>query len=97
MTCFDIKHWDVASGALFLENDVVGARSVLGGLLGVVLGIATCMTLAHVLEWSIALPSDAIAVTPLISAISATVGVFFGLDPASRAARLDAIAALHHE
>ncbi len=68
--------------------------TVLGGLLGVVLGIATCMTLAHVLEWSIAIPSDAIAITPLISA---TVGVFFGLYPASRAARLDPIAALHHE
>ena len=133
VTYFDIKHWDVALGAHFLEEDVRGARSVvllgqtvreqlfgdrdpigevvrinvrmqflgeavmltvLGGLLGVLLGTGTCLALGHALGWSIGIPPDAIAVAPLISA---TVGVFFGFYPATRAARLDPIAALHHE
>jgi putative ABC transport system permease protein len=68
--------------------------TVLGGLLGVLLGVAACLTFGRVLGWSIAVPPDAIAVAPLLSA---AVGVFFGSYPATRAARLDPIAALHHE
>jgi ABC-type antimicrobial peptide transport system permease subunit len=68
--------------------------TLLGGALGVVLGIAACVTFGRILGWPIAIPPDAIALTPLISA---TVGVFFGSYPATRAARLDPIAALRHE
>jgi putative ABC transport system permease protein len=68
--------------------------TVLGGLLGILLGIGACITFGRFLGWSIAIPPDAIALAPIIAA---AVGVFFGSYPATRAARLDPIAALHHE
>jgi putative ABC transport system permease protein len=68
--------------------------TILGGFLGVVLGAGACVAFGRLLGWSIAVPPDAIALAPVISA---TVGIFFGSYPATRAARLDPIAALHHE
>jgi putative ABC transport system permease protein len=68
--------------------------TLFGGVLGVALGIGVCFAIGRVLGWSIALPLDAVAVAPVVSAL---VGIFFGSYPAGRAARLDPIAALRHE
>ena len=49
--------------------------TVFGGLLGIASGVAACFSLGRVLQWSMVVPADAIAVAALISAI---VGVSFG-------------------
>ena len=76
----------------FLGESVM--LTVLGGMLGILLGVAGCVAIARALGWSVVVPPDAIAAAPLLSA---AVGVFFGFYPATRAARLDPIAALRHE
>jgi len=65
-----------------------------GGVLGVVLGVAACFVLGHVLGWSMSIPPESVTFGP---AFSVAVGVFFGFYPARRAARLDPIAALRYE
>jgi putative ABC transport system permease protein len=76
----------------FLIEAVVLA--LLGGLVGVVLGIAAAVGMAHVAGWP-AIVSPRIIL--LAFAITAGVGVFFGYYPAWRASRLDPIDALHYE
>jgi putative ABC transport system permease protein len=70
------------------------ALSVAGGVGGVALSFLGSLTLAHGLGWPIRVSSGAVGVAVLASA---TVGLFFGLYPARKAAGLDPIAALHHE
>jgi putative ABC transport system permease protein len=78
--------------AQMLTESVV--LSIFGGVIGTVLGAAVALTISHltpvpavVEAWSVAL---GIGVTALV-------GLFFGLYPASRAARLDPIEALRKE
>ena len=68
--------------------------STLGGVLGIVLAGGFIRAVAF---WS---PVPAELTVPAVAAavaISSTVGLFFGIYPASRAARLDPIAALRAE
>jgi putative ABC transport system permease protein len=68
--------------------------SVGGGLLGVVLGVVGTERLTVWLGWPSLLRPDAIG---LSMAVSAMVGIIFGLYPAWRASRLDPIDALRYE
>ena len=70
------------------------ALCLAGGLTGIVLGIAGATLLSNLAGWNTAVSARAIALAFLFSA---AVGVFFGLYPAYRAARLDPIEALHRE
>jgi putative ABC transport system permease protein len=68
--------------------------SLVGGLIGSLVGIAGGFTLSHVTGWPTAISPLAIL---LAFGVSAIVGIFFGAYPARRAARLDPIEALRAE
>jgi putative ABC transport system permease protein len=68
--------------------------SVVGGIIGIVLGIVAAKILAVVKNWPSLISPASIVLAFLVSAI---VGVFFGFYPARKAAQLDPIDALRYE
>ncbi len=70
------------------------ALCLVGGLLGILAGIGTAMALSRVMQWNTLISPMAVAVA---FGFSALVGLFFGIWPARRAARLDPIVALRYE
>jgi putative ABC transport system permease protein len=68
--------------------------SAVGGLIGIVCGIASSKILAAVKHWPSLISPASILLAFLVSA---AVGVFFGFYPAREAARLDPIEALRYE
>jgi ABC-type antimicrobial peptide transport system permease subunit len=70
------------------------ALSLLGGITGVVAGIAGARGLTSLLEWPTEISVSTIA---LAFGIAAAVGIGFGYYPARRASELDPIDALRHE
>ncbi len=84
------KGWHVL--VQFLSESVVLAS--IGGLLGILLGIATAKLIAQFAHWPILIAPESVVLAFLFAA---TIGVFFGYWPARKAARLDPIEALRYE
>jgi putative ABC transport system permease protein len=70
------------------------ALCLVGGLLGILAGVGTAMVLSRIMLWNTLISPMAVAVA---FGFSALVGLFFGIWPARRAARLDPITALRYE
>lgn len=68
--------------------------SVLGGLLGIVCGVAASGSLERFFHWSAVVSPGAAALAMLVATL---LGITFGVWPARRAASLDPIEALRHE
>ena len=76
----------------FLSEAMV--LSLIGGIIGVVFGIASSIIVAKAVQWPTAVsPLSVIGAV----AFSAAVGIFFGYYPARKASRLDPIEALRYE
>ncbi len=68
--------------------------TLLGGLLGILLGIAGATAVSRLLDWPTLISAQAIL---LAVGFSAAVGLFFGFYPARKAAALNPIDALRYE
>jgi len=68
--------------------------SVIGGLIGIVLGLGVSVLVSRLAKWSTLISGSAILIA---FAFSAMIGVFFGYYPARKAAFLDPIEALRYE
>ncbi len=68
--------------------------SVLGGLIGILLGSGAALIMPVVAGWTTLLPWKAIA---LAFGVSGAIGIFFGIYPARKASLLDPIDALRYE
>lgn len=76
----------------FLIESVV--MSLLGGVIGLLVGFAGAAILGRMTGWSTATPPGAVAIAVIFSA---AVGIFFGFYPARKAASLNPIEALRYE
>ena len=67
---------------------------IIGGLIGIVIGISLLILFSSLNDWPYALPISAIIGSISFSAL---VGLFFGIWPAKRAAKLDPAVSLRYE
>ena len=68
--------------------------SLIGGALGVALGLGGSQAIAGLAGWPMVIQPQSVVIA---FGFSAAIGVFFGLYPARKAARLDPIEALRYE
>ncbi len=71
-----------------------GVLTMLGGFAGVIAGIVATRLISSFAGWQTSISPASVIFAFLVSLV---VGIFFGLYPAQRAARLDPIAALRYE
>ncbi|HVA94104.1 MAG TPA: ABC transporter permease [Candidatus Dormibacteraeota bacterium] len=76
----------------FLSEAMV--MSLVGGLIGLVVGLTGSILIAYVLQWPAVVPVSSMLVAVVFSAC---IGIFFGYYPARKAASLDPIEALRYE
>jgi len=65
-----------------------------GGLIGVAAGLSGAVALSDAFRWNVAIDASTVA---LAVAYAGAIGILFGVWPARRAARLDAVEALRYE
>ena len=68
--------------------------TLMGGILGIILGIGTGELLKRLLDFNTTVPVWSATIATIVSI---TVGLVFGIAPAARAARLDPVEALRYE
>src|SRR6266513_2927881 len=68
--------------------------TLMGGILGIIVGIGTGELLKRLLDFSTTVPVWSAAIATVVSIV---VGLVFGIAPAARAARLDPVEALRYE
>jgi putative ABC transport system permease protein len=85
-----------ARGSSILQQFLAEATilSTAGGIVGVVVGVVVSMLVAVLAKWPMDIPPAAIAVAVIFSGL---VGMFFGYQPARKAALLNPIEALRFE
>jgi len=71
-----------------------GTLTLMGGIIGIAIGLGAGELLKYVLDFTTTVPLWSAVVA---TAVSITVGLVFGIIPASRAAKLDPVDALRHE
>jgi putative ABC transport system permease protein len=76
----------------FLSEAMV--LSLIGGVVGILFGVAGSRAVSNMLHWPTSIPAEAIVIAVVFSA---AVGIFFGYYPARKAASLDPIEALRYE
>lgn len=84
------KYWDIL--AQFVLEAVM--MSLCGGLLGIGLGISGSYLISNFANWTTVVTPDSVI---LSFVVSLTIGLFFGIYPARKAAKLDPIAALRSD
>ena len=71
-----------------------GILTLIGGIIGIILGILGATVICGILDFS---PSISPAVIILTTLFSSAIGIFFGIYPARKAAKLSPIEALRHD
>jgi putative ABC transport system permease protein len=84
------RGWDIL--LQFLTEAVT--LSVVGGLIGIAVGLATSKFISQKFGWTTLISTDSIV---MAFVFSAAIGIFFGFYPARKAAQLDPIDALRYE
>ncbi len=70
------------------------AISIMGGILGILLGFGAARVVSKIMDWNIAVTAWSIL---LSVGFSMSIGIFFGWYPAKKAANLNLIDALRYE
>ena len=71
-----------------------GIITLLGGIIGIILGVLGAMGICSIANMT---PSISVGTIMVASIFSCGIGIFFGIYPARKAARLSPIEALRHE